>query len=207
MSLAFRSTLLSARRRAPGEGALLLCPRFGQPGKGTPPPRPVATGTPARVRGPATVPPGHRSRSRPLLVEDRGRFCDYTPWPPPGHGHQRKPEPSRSPGAEQAGEEGGRMTRQPSDVVDGPDPNVTVTSHPVDVVEWRCSCGYHLWTGVDAPNPMDQHLFLIHPARRNPDLTCQAAPPWDHERWCLRAKGHEGVHWTPSGGDGMEWPQ
>ena len=61
---------------------------------------------------------------------------------------------------------------------------------------------------------MDEHLYWGHPATRNPELTCHAAPPWDHERICVRAKGHEGDHWTFSGFlanggpvEGATWPQ
>ena len=88
----------------------------------------------------------------------------------------------------------------PDDVVQGSDPEFSCY-RTVRVVAYECPCGYRTYTTDDRA----MHGFLAHPASRNPDLTCQATAPWDHERWCIRAKGHEGDHWTPSAAGGAEW--
>jgi hypothetical protein len=90
--------------------------------------------------------------------------------------------------------------------VDGVDPSLD-PAETVTVAALRCPCGT-LVTGATVDiitASMEQHRFIAHNASRNPEITCQAVPPWDHERWCLRPKGHTGDHWTPGAGGGRWW--
>jgi len=89
----------------------------------------------------------------------------------------------------------------PDDQVDGPDPAFNYRTLQVSAV--GCDCGY---VCLDI-NEMHQHLRFAHSAGRNPEITCQAPATWDHERWCVRAKGHDGKHWTPLFHGGMWWPR
>jgi hypothetical protein len=88
----------------------------------------------------------------------------------------------------------------PADIVSGSEPGITFDQTTIPA--WVCSACGAVSTAVDGGN----HGELAHPARRNPALTCHAAPMWDHERWCIRPKGHDGDHWTPSHGGGRWWP-
>lgn len=99
---------------------------------------------------------------------------------------------------------------EPGDRVGGPDPRAATTVRQELAYVGRCQfpgCEYLVagLTIAEVQGHITQHASLAHPAVRNPELTCQEAPPWDHERWCVRPKGHDGEHWTPSFGGGRWW--
>lgn len=98
----------------------------------------------------------------------------------------------------------------PNDVVTGPDPTVGVVTTTEIVFRLRCGgCTFEVLSEDEDDPRMLEHRTFAHSAVRNPAITCQAAPPWDHERWCVRPKGHEQRddlgHWTPSFGGGRWW--
>ena len=97
----------------------------------------------------------------------------------------------------------------PDDVVGGADPAYgdTIKVEIVKAAKTTCKCGFStvVVLGSGDSIQMIDHLRLAHPAVRNPELTCHATPMWDHERWCVRAKGHDGDHWTPSINGGAYW--
>lgn len=102
----------------------------------------------------------------------------------------------------------------PADQVVGGDPTVIVditggfTPQTGFVYVARCRCCTWADAFLDEAKARADaagHHTFGHPAWRNPELTCQATPNGDHERWCVRPKGHEGSHWTPTGSDGVEW--
>lgn len=99
---------------------------------------------------------------------------------------------------------------EPGDIVDGPDPGVGVVVGTEIVFRLRCGgCTFELFSENEDDPQMLDHRAIAHSARRNPKITCQAAPPWDHERWCIRPTGHEHRdelgHWTPSFNGGRWW--
>lgn len=98
-----------------------------------------------------------------------------------------------------------RAEHTPADVIEGPVPGARLDATTVQAVRLTCSmCG---WSGVFAASDADdarQHLTLAHPARRDPAVTCQQT--WVTSGWCLRPKGHDGDHWTPSwAAEGVSW--
>jgi hypothetical protein len=96
----------------------------------------------------------------------------------------------------------------PVDALNGPDPTVHVHREAQWIDVARCDCGWTL-AHVDAAmldKAVEEHQYFGHPAYRNPAIGCQAAPPWDHERWCTRPVGHDGPHWTIDFNGGRYWP-
>lgn len=92
---------------------------------------------------------------------------------------------------------------EPEDVVTGIDPWATLVELEETVTRYFCRCTFNTYD----EHKMAQHRLFAHPAHRNAALTCHAAPMWDHERWCLRPKDHDGDHWTPSFNGGKWWPR
>lgn len=80
----------------------------------------------------------------------------------------------------------------------------TVEVRPAHVA--ICQCGWaEAYVDLDlAEHRRDQHHRFAHPAHRNPELTCHAIQA-SHDGWCVRPKGHEGQHWTPSFFGGIWW--
>lgn len=110
----------------------------------------------------------------------------------------------------------------PDDVVTGPDlaAVASLTLKEVRAVRVTChhgACTFSVLVELAAGEvaetiplhrvgDMLEHVTLGHPAVRNPATTCQAAPTWDHERWCVRPVGHDDRgHWTPSFHGGHWW--
>ena len=113
--------------------------------------------------------------------------------------------------------EGEGMSEPPADIVEGSDPvYAEFTLAVVQAVQGECACGYKMvGTQEVVTADLRQHIALWHQASRNPELTCHAGYEVDrldfrtkvtiYNSWCVRPKGHEGKHWTPSAGGGMEW--
>lgn len=97
---------------------------------------------------------------------------------------------------------------RPDDVVDGPDPVFRLNVHQriERLIVQRCPCGYEVvrLRPEDTLTAMAEHLLFGHPAWRNPEIACQAREMSD-DRWCVRPKGHDGDHWTPSFNGGFGW--
>lgn len=93
----------------------------------------------------------------------------------------------------------------PDDRVEGPDPAFDRIAETILAYRLTCKCGWSILCEFPTSNEMENHSRWAHPAYRNPELGCHAAPVFDHDRWCVRPKNHEGDHWTPSVGGGFRW--
>jgi hypothetical protein len=101
-------------------------------------------------------------------------------------------------------------TEPAADAIDGADPGVGYIGAEVTAYRLTCDCGVSLLhvSRADAIEAWEEHHRFGHPAYRNPAIACQATPIYDHERWCIRPKDHEGPHWTPSYAPaGSWWPR
>jgi hypothetical protein len=108
---------------------------------------------------------------------------------------------------------------EPDDQVRGADPAyMDPIVRIVPAVQLACPCGASVLSldAGEAKREIDAHAEHMHPARRNPDLTCLIGFGGAHrlpdgsevfERVCVRPKGHEDDpedpiaewHWTPGG--------
>lgn len=97
----------------------------------------------------------------------------------------------------------------PADHISGADPAITVTAASGEAVVVRCSACTWADAYIDedaATNAARHHHLFAHPAYRNPDITCLVREMGD-DRICVRAKDHDGDHWTPSFHGGLFWPR